>query len=75
MRIRSDHIRRLMHNRGWSLEQLAAEAGVSRSTLRAWGINPPKAQPAKVKKVADALGVEVAELDFDADNDCNAGAA
>lgn len=54
---------RLRQARGWSPEQLAAEAGVAGSTIRA--IEPRNVQLGTAKRIADALGVDVHELESD----------
>ena len=53
----------LREARGWSTHQLAKHAGVSYSTVR--GIEPTPTRPATAKKLADALGVDVADLKAD----------
>jgi len=57
MSLFQDYLRRLMDERGITASQIAAYAGVSRSTVNYWlrGVSRPTAE--SVAKLADALGV------------------
>lgn len=47
---------------GWSQAKLAEESGVSRDSISNYETGQREAWPATAKKLADALGVEIAEL-------------
>jgi transcriptional regulator with XRE-family HTH domain len=48
--------------RGWSQAKLAEESGVSRDSISNYETGHREAWPATAKKLADALGVEIADL-------------
>lgn len=56
------NVRRLVKRRGWTLEQVALEAGMSRSHF--FYVLTGKRTPSMVtlKKIADAFRVDVSEL-------------
>lgn len=54
------NIQRLAAERGLSIRQLEASAGLKLSTIYKWGENTPSVD--KVKAVADYFGVTVDEL-------------
>lgn len=62
-------VRRLREGKKWNQERLAAEAGIHRSYLA--GIESGKRNPSlkNIAKIADALGVPMAALFEEADND------
>ncbi len=49
---------------GISIQQLAERVGVSRSSVYAWERSGIVPRPETLKKVADALGCDIGELDF-----------
>ena len=55
-------VRELRLEQGWSLKELASNAGVTEKTLIDLEHERHPARPKTVKKVADALGVSVREL-------------
>lgn len=63
MRIDRDTLNNAMKQRGWSLPRLAKESGVAYSTLWSMGRGERQPQVATVKKVADALGLAVTDLE------------
>jgi len=66
------NIQRLAAERGLSIRQLEASAGLKLSTIYKWGENTPSVD--KVKAVADFFGVTVDELLTDHDTDEEAAA-
>ena len=55
-------VKELREEQGWSMRDLAKEAGVSLDTVQAMEHSSRPHRPSSVKKVADALGVSVGEL-------------
>jgi len=55
-------VKELREEHGWSMRDLAREAGVSLDTVQAMEHGSRPHRPSSVKKVADALGVSVREL-------------
>jgi transcriptional regulator with XRE-family HTH domain len=47
---------------GWSQKRLAEESGVSRDSISNYETSQREAWPATAKRLADALGVEIADL-------------
>jgi transcriptional regulator with XRE-family HTH domain len=61
MEVRVDKLKTLRVDKGWSIRQLADEAGVSQTTV--WKIeNGGRANAATLKKLGDVLGVRASEL-------------
>lgn len=60
-------LRRLRRRKGWSIRDLAREAGVSADTVLDLENGRREARPSTMRKLAAALGVAIAEVDeFDA---------
>jgi transcriptional regulator with XRE-family HTH domain len=55
-------VKELREEHGWSMRDLAKEAGVSLDTVQAMEHGSRPHRPSSVKKVADALGVSVRDL-------------
>jgi len=55
-------VKELREEHGWSMRDLAREAGVSLDTVQAMEHGSRPHRPSSVKRVADALGVSVREL-------------
>jgi transcriptional regulator with XRE-family HTH domain len=55
-------VKELREEHGWSMRDLAKEAGVSLDTVQAMEHGSRPHRPSSVKKVADPLGVSVGEL-------------
>ena len=55
-------VKELREEHGWSMRDLAKEAGVSLDTVQAMEHGSRPHRPSSVKKVADALGVSVRYL-------------
>jgi len=55
-------VKELREEHGWSMRDLAREAGVSLDTVQAMEHGSRPHRPSSVKKVADALGVSVGDL-------------
>ena len=55
-------VKELREEHGWSMRDLAREAGVSLDTVQAMEHGSRPHRPSSVKKVADALGASVREL-------------
>ena len=55
-------VKELREEHGWSMRDLAREAGVSLDTVQAMEHGSRLHRPSSVKKVADALGVSVGGL-------------
>ena len=55
-------VKELREEHGWSMRDLAREAGVSLDTVQAMEHGSRPHRPSSVKKVADALGVSVRDL-------------
>jgi len=55
-------VKELREEQGWSMRDLAKEAGVSLDTVQAMEHGSRPHRPSSVKKVADALGVSVGEV-------------
>src|SRR5215212_3599892 len=55
-------VKELREEHGWSMRNLAREAGVSLDTVQAMEHGSRPHRPSSVKRVADALGVSVGEL-------------
>ena len=63
-------LRRLRLGKGWSLRDLAAEAGVSVGTLLAIEKRRRVARPSTMRRVAAALGVPILQVEeFDTSDD------
>lgn len=56
-------LRRLRRLKGWSLRDLAREAGVSVDTVLDLENRTRIPRPATMRKIAEALGVEIAAVD------------
>lgn len=58
----AQHIRSAREKRGWTQEQLAVRADVSRSTIQ--NLETGRRQPHRgsLKRIAEALGVDIADL-------------
>ena len=61
MRVNAERIIRQREEQGWSQTQLAKEAGVASGTMSRVE-RGMEANPATVKRVADALGLTVADI-------------
>jgi len=57
-------LKRLRAERGWSVRQLAKEAGLSPTTVNEIELGKRRAQDGTVKKLTDAFGVERVDLIF-----------
>ncbi len=54
-------IKELRTQKGWSLDDLSSNSGVAKTTI--WGIeNGSKPSYDKLEKIADALGIQMAEM-------------
>jgi transcriptional regulator with XRE-family HTH domain len=57
-----DNLRRLMAAHGWTTDQVAAETGLDRRTIKAILDGRHKSHPRTIKRLADGLGVTVDEF-------------
>ncbi|OLT31616.1 XRE family transcriptional regulator [Rhodococcus sp. CUA-806] len=55
-------LRRLRERRGWSVDDLAGKAGVSRQAISTWETSKALPTPALLKKIASALQVAIEDL-------------
>ena len=61
MEVNVEKLKALRVDKGWSIRQLAQQAGVSQTTV--WKIeNGGGANAATLKKLGDALGIRASEL-------------
>jgi transcriptional regulator with XRE-family HTH domain len=61
-------LQRLRHDRGLTLSELARRLGVSKPTVWAWEQGKARPVPGRFAPIAEALGVEVSELQGGDDN-------
>lgn len=57
-----DRVQQERNERGWTMTTLAKRSGVDRVTISRWRDSTGQPSPAKVKAVADALGIPHEEL-------------
>lgn len=55
-------LRRFRERRGWSVDDLAGKAGVSRQAISSWETSKALPTPALLKRISAALRVEIADL-------------
>lgn len=55
-------LRRFRERRGWSVDDLAGKAGVSRQAISSWETSKALPTPALLKRIAAALQVEIEDL-------------
>jgi transcriptional regulator with XRE-family HTH domain len=60
--LRLPRLKEVRELHGWSQKKLAEESGVSRDSISNYETSQREAWPATARKLADALGVEIADL-------------
>ena len=59
-----ENIKALRERNGWSTYELGERAGTNQSSISRIELGKTRPRPEKLKKIADALGVEVAQLEY-----------